>query len=66
MSRVEQMEQQIAALNEDALRELRARFARFDADDWDRQIVSDARSGKLERLAARALRDHEAGRSTEL
>ena len=56
MSRVEQLEQQIAALNEDELRVLRAWFARFDADDWDRQIVSDARSGKLERLAARAAR----------
>ena len=66
MSRVEQLEQQIAALNEDELRALRAWFARFDADDWDRQIASDAKSGKLERLAARALRDHEAGRSTEL
>ncbi len=66
MSRVEQLEQQIAALNEDELRVLRAWFARFDADDWDRQIASDAKSGKLERLAARALRDHEAGRSTEL
>ncbi len=56
MSRVEQLEQQIAALNEDDLRLLRAWFARFDADDWDLQIVSDARSGKLERLAARAAR----------
>jgi hypothetical protein len=66
MSRVQQLEQQIASLNQDELRVLREWFARFDADDWDRQIASDAKSGKLARLAERALKDHEAGRSTEL
>jgi hypothetical protein len=66
MSRVEQLEQQISALDQDELRALREWFARFDADDWDRQIESDVKSGKLTRLAKSALRDHEAGRSTEL
>jgi hypothetical protein len=44
---------------------LREWFLRFDADDWDRRIAADARSGKLARLAERAPRDHEAGRTTE-
>jgi hypothetical protein len=66
MSRVEQLEQQIAALDEVELRVLREWFSRFDADEWDRQIASDAKSGKLSRLSERALRDHEGGRSTEL
>ena len=56
----------IAALGPDELRVLREWFGRLDADDWDRQIGADARSGKLAQLAERALRDHEAGRSTKV
>ena len=66
MSRVEELEQEIAALDQDELQVLREWFARFDADDWDRQIAADVKSGKLARLAERALRDHEMGHSTEL
>ena len=66
MSRVEQLEQQIAELDASELKALRAWFERYDAELWDRQIESDARSGKLDRLAEQALRDHSSGRSTEL
>jgi hypothetical protein len=66
MSRVEQVEQQIAELDQSELKALRAWFERYDAEVWDRQIESDAKSGKLSRLAERALTDHQAGQSTEL
>ena len=66
MSRVEQLEQQIAELDASELKALRAWFERYDAEVWDHQIETDAKSGKLGRLAERALRDHESGRSTEL
>lgn len=66
MSRLEQLEQQIAELDPSELKALRAWFESYDAEVWDRQIESDAKSGKLGRLAEQALRDHEAGRSTEL
>ena len=66
MSRVEQLEKQIAELNLSELRALREWFDRYDADLWDSQIETDARSGKLAGLVERALRDHESGRSTEL
>jgi hypothetical protein len=66
MSRVEQLEQQIAGLDQDELRVSREWFARFDADDRDRPIASDARNSKLALLTERTLRDHEAGGSTEL
>lgn len=66
MSRLEQLEQQIAELDASELKALRAWFERYDSEIWDRQIESDAKSGKLSRLAERALRDHRAGRSTEL
>ena len=66
MSRVEQLEQRIAELDASELQALREWFERYDAELWDRQIESDARSGKLRRVAERALRDHSAGRSTKL
>lgn len=60
MSRVENLEEQVKELNAEELRAFREWFAEFDADAWDRQIESDARSGKLDELAARALRDYKA------
>jgi hypothetical protein len=66
MSRVEQLEKQIAELSLSEFRVLREWFARYDADIWDRQIEADAKSGKLTTLVERALGEHESGRSTEL
>lgn len=66
MSRVEQLEKQIAELDPSELKALRTWFERHDAETWDREIEADARSGRLSHLIERALRDHEAGRSTEL
>lgn len=66
MSRVEQLEKQIAELDPSELKALREWFVRYDAEVWDVQIEADARNGKLSRLAKRAIRDHESGRSTEL
>ena len=66
MSRVEQIEGEIRALNQDELKAFREWFLRFDADAWDEQIEADVKSGKLKALAQRALRDHQAGRSTVL
>ena len=66
MSRVEALEQQIVELDQDEFRVLREWFVRMDAELWDRQLESDAKNGKLTNLAEKALRDHEAGLSTEL
>jgi len=41
-------------------------FAEFDAAAWDRQLELDVKAGKLDTLADEALRDHAAGKSTEL
>jgi hypothetical protein len=38
----------------------------FDAEAWDRQFESDVQAGKLDQVAARALRDYQAGRATDL
>jgi len=66
MKKVEEIENQVQDLSPDELVAFREWFAKFDAENWDRQIESDVKAGKLDRLAKQALRDHEASRSTEL
>jgi hypothetical protein len=66
MSRVENLKEQVKQLTAEELQAFREWFIQFDSEVWDRQFESDAQSGKLDELAARALRDHNAGRSTEL
>ncbi len=41
-------------------------FLNFEAEFWDREIEADAISGRLERLAALALREHDQGQTTDL
>ncbi|MBI2688046.1 MAG: hypothetical protein HYX27_17190 [Acidobacteria bacterium] len=66
MSRVESIEEQIAALDQSELKTLREWFAQHDAEMWDRQIEADAGTGKLDRMAESALADHKAGLTTDL
>jgi hypothetical protein len=66
MNPVEKIESQIAALSSTDLAALRKWFAEFDASAWDRQFEADVKAGRLDRLAADALRDHAVGQSKEL
>lgn len=66
MSRVEQIDHQIRDLSAGELAAFRAWFAEFDAGVWDRQLEDDAKAGRLDGLAERALHDHAAGRSRKL
>ena len=66
MSRVESLEGQVKQLTAEELRAFREWFVQFDSEAWDRQFESDVQSGKLDELAARAVRDYKAGRATEL
>jgi hypothetical protein len=61
MGDVKSIERAIEALPPQQLAELRRWFADFDSVNWDRQIESDAASGKLDSLAAEALADFNAG-----
>ena len=49
----------------DELASIRTRFAELNADEWDRQIEADARTGRLDALAAEAIADLRAGRCTD-
>jgi hypothetical protein len=66
MSRVERIEAEIQRMSSEELASFRAWFAEFDAESWDRQFAEDVKAGRLDALAALAVRDHEAGRSTKL
>ena len=66
MSNVENIEGRIKELSPEELTAFREWFIKFDAEAWDRQFEADAKAGKLDSLAERALRDHAAGRSTKL
>ena len=66
MSKVEKIEQEVQALAPEELAQFRAWFLEYDWAAWDRQIERDAQAGRLDDLAAKALRDHAAGKTTPL
>jgi hypothetical protein len=66
MTKVEKIEQQIQELSTGELTQFRQWFAEFDAAAWDAQMEADVKAGKLDKLAEQALRQHEAGRTTDL
>jgi len=66
MSTVESLEQEIRKLAPRELAELMARMLEYDAELWDRQIEQDARTGRLDGLAKKALASYAAGKHSEL
>jgi hypothetical protein len=66
MNKVQEIEGEVVRLSAQELTEFREWFTRFDAEVWDRQFEADAKSGKLDRLAEQAQRDHAAGKSTKV
>jgi hypothetical protein len=66
MGKIEKIEQEIQALSPEELAQFRAWFLEYDWAAWDRQIEGDSQAGRLDDLAAKALRDHAAGKTTPL
>ena len=66
MTRIQKLETEIRELTRSELAAFRQWFQEYDATMWDTQIEEDALSGKLDRLAEKALADHKAGRTKEL
>ena len=66
MSVVETIERQVQQLGLKELAQFRDWFFEFEADAWDRQIERDAKAGKIDALARKALEDHAAGRTIPL
>ena len=66
MTRLEQIEQSIAALPDQELKQLAVWFDELRWQRWDRQIEEDSKAGRLESLADEALADFRAGRTRPL
>ena len=66
MSTISEIEAAISNLSDDDLATLRAWFARYDAERWDRQIERDVAEGRLDALAEEALQEAREGRCTDL
>ncbi len=63
---VEELEKAVSELPPEQLSKFRTWFEAFAADQWDRQIEADAKSGKLDRLLAESEADFRAGHYREL
>src|SRR3989442_2355925 len=61
MGKVTEIETQVEKLTPRELAAFRAWFVKYDTEVWDRQFEADAKSGKFDRLTARARRDHATG-----
>ena len=61
-----EIERAIEQLPPEELVRLRAWFAEFDAERWDRELEEDVAAGRLDDLAKEALSDLRDGHSTEL
>ncbi len=63
---IEDIEKAIAKLPADQLARFRAWFEAFDAARFDEKIERDAKSGKLDKFAERAVDDYRKGHTREL
>lgn len=66
MTTVQEIEEAVACLPDSDLDRFRAWFSEFDAAAWDREFEEDAKSGKLDGLADKALQDIAQGRCSDL
>lgn len=66
MSRVEEIERAIEALDPKDLAELRRWFLDFDNAIWDAQIEADAKEGRLDSMAREARAKYDRGEAGEL
>ena len=66
MSKVEKIQAAIQSLTEEEYVSLRRWFTEKDWEKWDKQIVEDSESGKLDFLIKEALEEKEKGKLKEL
>ena len=66
MTKLEQIEKEIAALSREDRAKLAEWLAEFQAEQWDRQIEEDAKSGRLDRFIDKAKREIAAGKTRPL
>ncbi len=57
MTKLHEIEEAVTHMPISELSEFRHWFARFDAEEWDREFEDDAKSGLLDQFAEKALKD---------
>ena len=60
---IKEIEKAVSALPQQELAKFRAWFEEYDAATWDRRYAEDAESGKLDRVAEKAVEDYRKGKS---
>lgn len=63
---IDEIEQAIKNLTPKELAFFRKWYESFDAQEWDRQFEDDVHTGKLKKLADKAIEEYRAGKSEEL
>lgn len=63
---IAEIEQAITDLSPKELAILRQWFDEFDAQAWEKQFESHAKSGKLDKIAEKAISEYHAGKAKEL
>jgi hypothetical protein len=63
---VEEIEKAIIRLSKEDLARLRKWYDEFEAREWDQKFEADAKSGKLDRLAEKAINDFKNGRCSQI
>lgn len=66
MTKLEEFKQFVSSLDPKDVRKLTEWMDEYNAELWDQQIEADAKAGKFEDLAARALANHKAGKTRAL
>ena len=66
MTKLEKIEESVAALSDEELKQFAVWFADLQWARWDRQLEEDVKAGKLDRFADEALDDLDAGRTRPL
>lgn len=66
MTTIQAIEKAVSKLPPKELAQFRDWFDKFDAAAWDKQFEEDARSGKLDDIADKALADFKKGKSSAL
>lgn len=66
MTSVKEIEKAIAQLPPEKFSILRSWFEKFDAARWDKQLIADVKSGKLDNISARVRENYKKGKCREL
>ncbi len=66
MTKLEQFKEFVSSLDPKDVRKLTEWMDEYNAELWDRQIEADAKAGKFDNMAERALANHKAGKTKAL